>query len=109
LRFLSGYACPESPENQDILEIGEGFPGQVAKDGRLINITSIPEGYMTIESGLGKSSPVSLVIFPIKSNGNVIAVIELASFHRFNREDEEFFEMISPAIAEQILKCTAKA
>jgi len=33
----------------------------------------------------------------------VLAVIELASFHRFTQEDEKFFEQLTPSIAEQII------
>ena len=104
LRFLSAYAAP-GPDNIDlILELGEGFPGQVAKEGKLISISDVPQGYLTIESGLGKANPVSLIIFPVKHNDKVLAVIELASFRTFTREDEIFFEEISSSIADQILK-----
>ena len=104
LKFLSGYACQDISGTEDNLQIGEGLPGQVAKDGKLMNITDIPEGYMSIESGLGKASPASLIIFPIIHEGTLLAVIELASFHKFSQADEQFFEDISPAIAEQMLK-----
>jgi GAF domain-containing protein len=109
LKFLSGYAYNRSTESEEMLLFGEGLPGQVAKDGKLINITDIPDGYMSIQSGLGKASPASLIIFPIIHEGNTLAVIELASFHKFTREDEQFFEDISPAIAEQMLKCIANS
>ncbi len=105
IKFLAGYATPDPELNSEILELGEGFPGQVAKDGLLINISDIPQGYLSIESGLGKSSPVSLILFPVKHNDKVLAVIELASFHKFTQEDELFFRAISPSIAEQIQKC----
>jgi len=104
LKFLSGYAYQISSETEDMIMFGEGLPGQVAKDGKLMNLTDIPEGYMSIQSGLGKASPASLIIFPIVHEGNTLAVIELASFHKFTREDEKFFEAISTVIAEQILK-----
>jgi putative methionine-R-sulfoxide reductase with GAF domain len=104
LKFLSGYAYQKTEGSEEILNFGEGLPGQVAKDGKLINITDIPEGYMSIESGLGKASPASLIIFPVMHEGEMLAVIELASFHKFTTEDEQFFEDISPAIAEQMLK-----
>ncbi|HEX2920245.1 MAG TPA: GAF domain-containing protein [Bacteroidales bacterium] len=109
IKFLSGFASPEPDDTHNILEIGEGFPGQVAKDGKMMNISDIPEGYLTIESGLGKAAPVSLLIFPVKHKNDVIAVIELASFHKFTEEDESFFESISPFVAEQIIKCKGKA
>jgi GAF domain-containing protein len=105
IRFVSGYAITRQEETRDILEPGEGFPGQVAKDGKLINISDIPEGYLTIESGLGKASPSSLIIFPVKHDNKLLAVIELASFHKFTEEDEYFFMQISPNIAQQILSC----
>lgn len=108
IRFIAGFATPDPEGMQNILEIGEGFPGQVAKDGRLMNIPDIPEGYLEIESGLGKSSPVSLLVFPVKHEGNVLAVIEVSSFRRFTKEDEHYFNSISPFVAEQLLKCKNK-
>lgn len=109
IKFLTGYASPDPETMHDILELGEGFPGQVAKDGNMINISDIPEGYFSIESGLGKASPVSLIIFPVKHEDKVLAVIELASFHKFTTDDEQFFENLSPYIKEQILNCISKS
>jgi GAF domain-containing protein len=104
LKYMAGYACGEETGNQKIIEFGEGFPGQVAKDGRLMNISEIPDGYMTIESGLGKSSPASLIIFPVKHEGKTLAVVELASFHRFTKEDEDFFSSLSPSIGDRLVQ-----
>jgi hypothetical protein len=109
LRFLSGFAYTKPDNNDEVFEWGEGFPGQVAKDGELINISDIPEGYMSIESGLGNSSPVSLILFPVKHSGNILAVIELASFHKFTDDDERFFRIVAPAIAEQLMKYMTKS
>jgi putative methionine-R-sulfoxide reductase with GAF domain len=106
LKLISGYAMSDTESVNMILEFGEGFPGQVAKDCKLVNITNIPEGYLTIESGLGKASPNSLILFPVSYNDKVIAVIELASFREFTRDDELYFEDISLLIAEQIVKCS---
>lgn len=108
LKFLSGFASPDPKNLVDILEFGEGFPGQVAKEGKLLKILNIPEGYLKIESGLGKALPVSLIIFPIKNMEEILAVIELASFHNFSKEDEIFFTKISDVIAEQIIKINSQ-
>lgn len=108
IKFLTAFASPNPDNRKDILEIGEGFPGQVAKDGKMINISDIPEGYLTIESGLGKSAPVSLILFPVKYNDKILAVIELASFRKFTEEDELFFNEISGSIAEQMFYCTSR-
>jgi GAF domain-containing protein len=105
IRFISGFASPDPSEMKDILELGEGFPGQVARDGRMMVLSDIPAGYFTIESGLGKAAPVSLILFPVKHQDNVLAVIELASFQKFSEDDEHYFYQISDSIAQQILKC----
>ena len=103
-KMISGYALPGEESIGKTIELGEGFPGQAAKDGVLLNICNVPEGYLTIESGLGKSSSSSLLVFPVKSEDKVIAVIELASFRKFRKEDELFLLSISPVIGEQLKK-----
>jgi hypothetical protein len=109
IKFLSAFASPDPENMTDIIELGEGFPGQVAKDGNMINISDIPEGYLTIESGLGKSAPASLIVFPVKYEDKIIAVIELASFHKFTTDDELYFSEISHSIAEQLHKCITRS
>ncbi|MFC2116743.1 hypothetical protein ACFLTU_09715, partial [Bacteroidota bacterium] len=43
------YASEKDPAP---FKIGDGIPGQVAKNKTLLNLTSIPEGYLQIRSGL---------------------------------------------------------
>lgn len=101
IRLVSSFASPESGDEGIILEIGEGLPGQVAKDGRMMVITDIPGEYF-ITSGLGKSLPVSLIVFPVKNEEKVLGVIELASFHKFSDKDMHYFTEASQSIAENI-------
>jgi len=102
LQFVSGYAY-QLPDSKPIeFEFGEGLAGQVAKEGEMINIASVPNGYIQILSGLGKSTPTSLAIFPLKKSGEVIAVIEIASFKPFLEEDEKLFKSVSEEFAEQL-------
>lgn len=81
-------------------EIGEGLIGQVAKQGEPINLDNIPEGYITVYSGLGSATPTNMVIFPIKSkqSNKVTGVIELASFKPFSEYDINLFKNISVEI-----------
>jgi signal transduction protein with GAF and PtsI domain len=90
IQFLAGYAY-HLPESETIeFEFGEGLSGQVAKEGKLINIQTVPDGYIQILSGLGQSSPNSIIIFPIIKENKVVAVVELASFKLFSKEEEAF-------------------
>ena len=108
IRYLSGYASQNLDTGNLEYEFGQGLSGQVAKDGKLININSVPEGYITILSGLGEASPRSMIIFPVLNKNQVLAVIELASFKVFSKSDEEFLMGIAPYVAREILKLKKK-
>jgi hypothetical protein len=79
-------------------KIGEGIPGQVAKNRRLMHLTAIPEGFLKIESALGKSSPTNLLILPLLLNRETIGIIELASFHVFDEETVWTFKNLAKII-----------
>ena len=80
------YHLPEGEKKT--FRYGEGLAGQVAKEGKLINIDAVPEGYIQILSGLGSASPRHLIIIPLKEADTVIGVVEIASFHAFKTQHE---------------------
>lgn len=79
-------------------KIGDGMPGQVAKNRRLMHLTAIPEGYLKIQSALGESSPANLLILPLLLNKETIGIIELASFQVFNEETVWTFKNLAKII-----------
>ncbi len=85
------------------VEIGEGLLGQAVLEKETILLTEIPEGYLKITSGLGIASPDNLIIVPLKSNEDIIGVIELASFKEFDDTDIEFLEKVSESIASTVI------
>ena len=89
-------------------KLGEGLTGQVAYSKRSLHVSNVPEGYITILSGLGSSSPRNLLIFPIIDNDETIVVVELASFRDFDDDSEQFFAKLAERIAPEILKLIAK-
>lgn len=100
------YSIPESETIK--YEFGEGLAGQVAKDGKMININEVPKGYITIISGLGSSSPNHLVILPIKQGEEVIAVAEIASFKSIGSDDIKLLsEVLKPE--EEVTKVSKKS
>ncbi|MBY0425483.1 MAG: GAF domain-containing protein [Cytophagales bacterium] len=102
LKLKSSFAY-HIPDSQEVVfEFGEGLSGQVAKDGNLINIKEIPDGYITILSGLGKSTPTNLVISPVKLDGNVVGVVEISSFNEFSADDEHLIELICNKLGEKL-------
>ena len=82
---------------------GDGLPGQVAKNKTLLNLSIIPEGYLQIESGLGNSSPKSLLIIPLLLNKETIGIIELASFKPVDKEMEWTFKNLAKIIGNALI------
>ena len=53
---------------------------------------------MTINSGLGESQPLNIIVLPILFEGSVRAVIELASFSRFSATHQTFLDQLTESI-----------
>ena len=92
-----------SDKKPSAFKIGEGIPGQVAKNKTLMHLTAIPEGYLKIQSGLGNSSPTNLMIIPLLLNKETIGIIELASFHVFDKETVWTFKNLAKIIGNAIV------
>src|SRR5690606_34379976 len=61
----------------------EGLVGQCDLEKERILLSNVPKNYIKIGSGLGKSTPVNLVVLPVLFEKEIKAVIELASFETF--------------------------
>lgn len=77
---------------------GDGLPGQVAKNRQMMILSSVPEGYLQIQSGLGNASPDNLIILPLLLNKEAIGIIELATFRKPDRQTEWLFSNLAKII-----------
>jgi two-component system, chemotaxis family, sensor kinase CheA len=82
-RWASYASLTEEPIGKLKIQLGEGLVGQTAVDNELILLEQTPSDYLKISSGLGETKPVSIMIVPVEFDGEVLAVIELASLQRF--------------------------
>jgi hypothetical protein len=98
------YTQEDLPEFTD----GVGLTGQVASNKRILNISNLPDKYITVLSGLGKSSPSSLLIVPVLYADKTIGIIELASFIKFDLFAEQVLEDASRLIGQQIVEILKK-
>ncbi len=76
--------------------------GRVAAEGNTIYLDKLPEGYITIFSGLGAASPSFLAIVPIKDQTGVTGIIEIASFKELNKNTLADLEKVGGMLAEVI-------
>ena len=92
VELRAGYALSIGESAVITFEFGEGLVGQAAAGGRSIYVDEVPEGYIKIISGLGSASPRYLLIVPIKTNDQVIGVMEIASFTAISDDQRKFVE-----------------
>jgi CheY-like chemotaxis protein/signal transduction histidine kinase/HAMP domain-containing protein len=97
LRLLSIYA-DAADRHPETLRIGEGLIGQCASDRRQILISDMPADVRPISSGLFSAPPKSLIVLPVLFEGQVKAVIELASLSHFTEQQIAFLEQLTASI-----------
>jgi hypothetical protein len=85
---------------------GDGLPGQVAKNKTMLNLSVLPEGYLQVESGLGKSPPKGLLIIPLLLNKETIGIMELAFFKPVDEETEWTFRNLAKIIGNALITKT---
>jgi HAMP domain-containing protein/signal transduction histidine kinase/DNA-binding response OmpR family regulator len=96
LRLLAGYAQRSAQPRR--IELGEGLVGQCALEKQRILLTEVPRGYTKIHSSLGEAPPASIVVLPMLFEGQIKAVIELASLRPFNVTHITFLEQLTQSI-----------
>jgi HAMP domain-containing protein/signal transduction histidine kinase/CheY-like chemotaxis protein len=98
LALTSTYAYTKRKQLSNRFGLGEGIVGQCALERKPILVTDVPEDYVEIESGLGKSSPRNIAVYPIFFEDQVKGVIELGSFHEFTSVQLAFLEQLMLSI-----------
>ena len=99
LKLISSYAYRERRHLANRFHLGEGLVGQCALEKERILLTEVPSDYVRIASGLGEATPLNAVVLPVLFEGQVTAVIELASFRRFSEIHLTFFDQLTESIA----------
>jgi signal transduction histidine kinase/CheY-like chemotaxis protein len=98
LKLTSTYAYRERKSLSNRFQLGESLIGQCALEKKTILLTRVPPDYITISSGLGEAPPLNLIVLPILFEGEVKAVIELASFHPFSAIHQIFLDQLTESI-----------
>ena len=98
LKLFSAYAYGEELNTTREFALGQGLVGQVAVEKERILLTNVPKDYIRISSGLGESSPVSVIVLPVLFETDIKAVIELASFENFSEIHLDFLSQLTESI-----------
>jgi hypothetical protein len=98
-QFVS-YAYVNEPHEQLEFENGEGLVGLAAKENKVMLVDNITESYLSLYSGLGKTSPVCVLIVPLADGSEVEGIMELALFNKPGKTESEFYNHLSAKLGE---------
>ncbi|MEV5974724.1 HAMP domain-containing protein [Streptomyces sp. NPDC051921] len=108
LGLVGSYGRP-ADRGKDRFRLGESLVGQAARSRRTISAENVPADYVTISSGLGRTSQGSLVVLPIVVEDQVLGVIELMSFSPFTSVHRDFLEQLMETVGVNLSTIVANA
>ncbi len=98
LKLIASYAYKERKHVGNRFYLGEGLVGQAALEKKPILLTNVPDDYIRITSGLGEAPPRNVLVLPVLFEGEVKAVIELASFLPFSQIHQLFLDQLAETV-----------
>src|SRR5207247_691005 len=98
LDLLASYASKPNKHLSKTLQIGEGLVGQCAYEKKRILLEDVPDDYIRVSSILGSATPLSVIILPVLFEGEVKAVVELASLRKFSETHLSFLDQLTESI-----------
>ncbi|MEU0987353.1 HAMP domain-containing protein [Streptomyces sp. NPDC005953] len=108
LTLVGWYGGPVGTVTGRRFGLGESLVGQAARSRRTIAADKVPGDYV-ISSGLGATTPGSLIILPIVVEDQVLGVIELASFTSFTPVHRDFLDQLMETIGVNVNTIVANA
>ncbi|MCU1595910.1 MAG: putative SigmaB asociated two-component system sensor protein, partial [Frankiales bacterium] len=97
LRRAASYGTP-ADAGELVFALGDGLVGQAAVERRPIRVPEVPEGYLSVRSGLGQATPTDLFVLPVLFEEQVLGVIELASLRHFSDVHTGFLSQLVETI-----------
>ncbi|HIJ63547.1 MAG TPA: response regulator [Rhodospirillaceae bacterium] len=91
--FAGGDGHPET------FRLGEGLVGRCGLEKAATELADIPEGYFRVLSGLGEAPPRRILVAPLLSKGELLGVVELASFDGFDGSRRALIDQLLPVVA----------
>jgi len=98
LKFMAGYAYDRDDKLPTQFAFGQGLVGECARAKERILVRDVPPDYVQVRSSLGGSSPLTIAVLPVLFEGEVKAVVELASFHQFSEVHVAFLDQLMESI-----------
>lgn len=93
------YATGKLERLKNEISQGAGVIGEALREQKAVYLTDLPQGYVSVASGLGEGSPKYLLLCPLLLENKALGVIELASFSPFEIYEITFAEELGARAA----------
>ncbi len=103
LRLAACYAYDRKKFLNKTIPIGNGLVGQCFLERESIYMTQVPNDYVQITSGLGGATPRCIFVVPVKTNEEIVGVLEIASFRPLEDFEKDFIIRAAENIASAVL------
>ena len=98
LHLIASYGFGGRKSLSSSYKVRESLIGQCAFEKKRILLSEVPENFIYIATGMGEAPPRSVVVLPVLFEGEIKAVIELASFHRFHVNHLSFLDQLMDSV-----------
>jgi len=98
LKILASYADAQDHPYPPLLRVGEGFIGQCARAKRRLLISDVPVDTVPVGSVFFQALPRNIVVLPVVFEGQIKAVLGLASLNDFSATHLAFLEQLTASI-----------
>jgi HAMP domain-containing protein/signal transduction histidine kinase/DNA-binding response OmpR family regulator len=98
LKLLAAYADDGRNGHPMSLRFGEGLVGQCAVDKRRLLLNDLPPELARVSSGLFAAPPRNVIVLPVLFEGQIKAVIELATLGMFTPSHLAFLDQLTSSI-----------
>jgi signal transduction histidine kinase/ActR/RegA family two-component response regulator/HAMP domain-containing protein len=98
LHLIASYAFGGRKGLSSRYKLKESLIGQCAFEKKRILLGEVPHDFLYIVSGMGEAAPKNVVVLPVLFEGEVKAVIELATFKAFVPNHLTFLDQLMDSI-----------
>lgn len=99
LELMATYAWDRKKFVSHRINPGAGLAGQCWLEKQTLYLTEVPKDFVKITSGLGQALPGCVAIVPLKTNDEVLGIVEIASFQKLEPYQLTFLEQLGESIA----------
>src|SRR5580698_6088909 len=99
---VAAYGVPADALPAAQFTEGDGLMGRAVKDKQTILFNDVPEGYLTVGSGLGRGNLRNLIILPVAEDSQINGVFEFGFLHGAKEPAQELLTRLNEPIGMEI-------